>query len=551
MKSLTEYIRAYALKNSLEYGNAVLPKVLPKLFNHGLKKEDIKKFIPEISKTIKEVNSLTKERREEEFSKLKRLLPEKRERSHELPELDNIKNLVMRFEPSPSGPLHIGHAYVLSLNNEYVKKHNGKLILRIGDTNPENIYEPGYKLIEEDAKWLTKNNISKVMIQSERLHIYYKYLEKLLDLDKVYICTCETDAYKKLINSSKACPCRTNSNDEQRERWKKMFKGYKSGEAVARLKTNLGDKNPAMRDFPLFRINDHSHPLSKNKFRVWPLMNMAVAVDDAESKVTAVIRAKDHVDNSKRQEIIHSYLKKKTPQALFVGKINFLGLPLSSTKVSEEIKNKKYNGWDDIRLPFLPALRKRGFQPEAISKYAMGVGVSLTDKTVSKEEFFKAINHFNKEVIDKTSNRYFFVQNPKKIKIKCAHPKQFVEIPLHPDEPTRGYRKLKVEDEFYVQDKLEYGKDYRLMHLLNFRDKEFTSHDVDPKIHARMIHWLPVSDELVKVKVLMDDGKDVKGLGESDLKKVKVGEIVQFERFGFVRLDKKEKGDLVFWFLHK
>jgi len=455
------------------------------------------------------------------------------------------------FEPSPSGPLHIGHAYVLALNNEYARKHKGKLILRIGDTNPENIYEPAYKMIPEDANWLTKNHITKVLIQSERLPIYYKYLEKLLNLNKVYICTCNPENYKKLINSSKACPCRSKSNTEQRERWKKMFKGYKSGEAVVRLKTNLSDKNPAMRDFPLFRINDTPHPIQKTKFRVWPLMNMAVAVDDAETKVTCAIRAKDHVDNAKRQAIIHDYLNIKSPQALFVGKINFLGMPLSSTKINEEIKKKKYKGWDDIRLPFLPSLKRRGFQPEAITKYALGVGLSLTDKTVSKDEFFKSINHFNKEIIDKTTNRYFFVSNPNKIKIKNS-PLTEVKIPLHPDHPTEGYRKLKAnQEEFYIQDKIDKNKNYRLMHLLNFQNNEFLSHDIDPSLNAKLIHWLPVSKNLIKTNILLEDGKTIKGLAEPDTKHIKLGETIQFERFGFCRLDKKTKTHLEFWFLHK
>jgi len=550
--NLEKEMRAYALRNAIEHGKAQVGKVLPKLFQHGLQRSEIKKIMPQLSEIIREVNGFSKEERETRFERYREYVKERKEKPHELPELKNAKNVVMRFEPSPSGPLHIGHAYVLALNSEYVKRYDGKLILRIGDTNPENIYEPAYKLIEGDAIWLTQNNLDKVYVQSERLKIYYKYFEKLLDIDKVYICECDPEKFKKLLNSGKACPCRGLGKEEQKKRWKKMFKGYKAGGAVARLKTNLNDKNPAMRDFPLMRINDSSHPRTKKKYRVWPLMNLAVSVDDIEMNVSHVIRAKDHVDNAKRQGIIYSYLGKKTPEAMFVGKINFSGLKLSSTETRKAIGKKKYSGWDDIRLPFLPALKRRGFRPEAFVKYALEVGISLTDKTVKKEEFFKAIESFNREVIDKEANRYFFVANPKKIRIKDA-PDRDIAINLYPNDFERGNRKFSTSDEFYVSssDKVGKGKNYRLMHLFNFKDGKFVSEGLDENLKAKMIHWLPVSKDLVKVKVLMPDGKEVKGFGEPGLENVKVGEMVQFERFGFVRLDEKKKGEGSFWFAHK
>jgi glutamyl-tRNA synthetase len=550
MKDLTKYIKAHALKNALEHDKAVVGKVLPKLFNHGLDKKDIGKIMPELQKEIKKINNLSKEEKEKLFKEYEKYLPDKVERKEGLQELTNTKDLVMRFEPSPSGPLHVGHAYVLALNSEYVRKYKGKLILRIGDTNPENIYVPAYNLIPEDANWLTKNNISKIIIQSKRLPKYYKHFETLLENGQAYICTCDSEKYKKLINDSKACPCRNISHTEQIKRWKKMFKTYKKGEAVGRIKTNLEDKNPAMRDFPVFRINDSNHPKTGHKYRVWPLMNMAVSVDDAETKVTHVIRAKDHADNAKRQAIIHKYLRQKTPEALFVGRINFEGMPLSTTKTMQDIKDKKYSGWDDIRLPSLLALKRRGFQPEALIKYSNEVGVTLTDKTVKKEDFFKSINAFNREVIDKKANRYFFISNPKKIKIKNA-PKMKVSIPLHPDFKNRGTRKFSTSNYFCIEDKLGKNENYRLMHLFNFKNQNFISKNIDDKLKAKMIHWLPVSDSLIPTKILMTDGETLEGLAEPLTKKLKVGDIIQFERFGFVRLDKKTKSRLHFWFLHR
>jgi len=558
---MEELIKKYALQNAIKFNGkanpgAVIGKILAEKPELKGKIKDIAKKANEI---IKEISKLGLEEQKELLKKqapelLKKQKPKERERT--LPNLKNTKNLVMRFEPSPSGPLHIGHAYVLSLNSEYCRKYKGKLILRIGDTNPGKIYEPAYKLIEKDARWVTKDNISKVIIQSDRIELYYKYMEKLLDLKKAYVCTCNPEKYKELSLKQKPCPCR--NLKDQKQRWKDMFTKYKQGEAVVRIKTDLKDKNPAMRDFPVFRINENKHPKTKNKYRVWPLMNMAVTVDDIETKVTHVIRAKDHHDNAMRQKFIYDYLKKPFPEAIFVGRINFKGMSVSCSKTQPLIEDKTYTGWDDIRLPFLEALKRRGYQQDALIKYAIDVGISLNDKTVTKEEFFKTINAFNKDVIDPTSYRYFFIDNPKEIKIENA-PEQSVELDLHPQN-KKGGRKFKTNEKFYITEEdfnsLIEGKVYRLMDCLNFIKEEgkFLFHSLEYKKFkengAKIIHWLP-KEETIKVEVLMPDNKIIKGLGEKTLNTLKEGEVCQLERFGFCRLDKKQKDKLTFWFAHK
>jgi len=275
---------------------------------------------------------------------------------------------------------------------------------------------------------------------------------------------------------------------------------------------------------------------------------VSVAVDDHDLESTHSIRGKDHMDNERKQSYIFKYMKWKEPIHLYVGRINFKDLNLSATETAKMIERGKFIGWDDIRIPFLAALRRRGYTPEAFAKYALDVGLSETDKTMSAEDFFKMLNHANKQVVE-NSNRYFFVEKPKKVKIKGAG-KIKVDVPLHPDHAKRGTRTFATGDEFYIQDTLKKGKSYRFMHLFNFKDKKYVSEDYDPKLKAQLIHWLPVTKGLIDVELLMPDGKVVKGLGEPMLKHVKEGEVVQFERIGFVRLDKKGK-KLVFWYAHR
>ncbi len=391
--------RAYALKNAVHYsGKANQGAVISGLFAEGLKKEEMKKFGKIISEIVGEVNKLSLVEQEKEFEKLKDVVSE-REVREGLPELPDVgkKGVVMRFAPSPSGPMHIGHAMTSSLSFLYVQKYGGKFYFRIEDTNPENICVPAYKMLVEEANWLFDNKVEFV-IQSDRMEIYYKYVEKLIGLNSAYVCTCSQEKFKEFADFKENCPCRNNDKKENLMRWKMMLdrKGYKEGGAILRFKSNMQDPNPAMRDFPLARINETPHPRQKKKYRVWPLMNLAVTVDDIELKMTHIIRAKEHRDNAKRQEMIYKVLGEKFPWTAFLGRYKFTDLEISCSKTKARIEKGEFKGWDDSRLPFLASLKKK-YKPSAFWKMAEHRGLSEVDKVIDKKDFFDILDKFNKE----------------------------------------------------------------------------------------------------------------------------------------------------------
>lgn len=401
MKDLNKKTKAYALKNALAHnGKATTSPVIAALFNDGLKKQDMKQYGRKISEIIKEVNSLSLEKQEEEYESLSDLVS-KREIREGLPELPNVpkSGVVMRFCPSPSGPMHLGHIRTFLLSYLYVKKYGGKLYFRIEDTNPDNIYKPAYKMLKEEANWLTKG-LAKTLIQSERMELYYKYSEKLIKKDSAYICTCNPEKFKELITKKKACPCRELSSKKNLERWKKMLdkKGYKVGEAVLRFKSDINHKNPALRDFPLARINTTPHPLQKTKYRVWPLMNLAVTTDDIELKMTHIIRGKDHRDNAERQKLIYKVLEKKFPWTFFHGRYKFTDLILSATKTKEAIESGKYSGWDDPNLVTVASLRKK-YPPEVLLKFTEKSGLIEADRILDRKEFFRMLDNIKNKNI--------------------------------------------------------------------------------------------------------------------------------------------------------
>ncbi|MCX6749184.1 MAG: glutamate--tRNA ligase family protein, partial [Candidatus Pacearchaeota archaeon] len=269
MKDLKQKARAYALKNAIAYdGTARMGAVISSLFNEGLKPGEVKKYSKEISEIILKVNALSKEEQEKEFKKLEKEISH-RDAREGLPELPGAKKgkVIMRFAPSPSGPFHVGHALTSSLSYLFVKKYGGKFYVRIEDTNPENIYPLAYDMIKKESKWLFEN-LAEIIIQSDRMKIYYACAKKLIKKKTAYVCTCSQEKFKEFSDKKKECPCRNLDVKENLEGWEKMLDktGYKEGDAVLRFKSDMKDKNPAMRDFPLARINLTNHARQGNKY---------------------------------------------------------------------------------------------------------------------------------------------------------------------------------------------------------------------------------------------------------------------------------------------
>jgi glutamyl-tRNA synthetase len=399
MKDFEKKIRAYALKNALAHdGKAVQGAVISALFHEGLKKDEVGKYIKNINEIIKEINKLSIKEQEKEFEKAKSAVSERPEREG-LPELPDVKKpgVIMRFRPAPSGPLHVGHIIANLASSLYVEKYGGKFYIIIDDTDPETVLADAYKKIKEDCDWIF-GNVFEYINSSDRMKIYYDYAESLIKKGKSYVCICSQEKFKGFSENQINCPCRDNNIKENMERWNKMLdkSGYKEGQAVLRFKSNMQDINPAMRDFPLARINEKPHPKQGKKYRVWPLMNLVVAVDDMELGMTHIIRGKDHRDNALRQEKIFQVFNKTYPWVFFIGRIKFTDLVLSKRKITSLIKAGEFSGADDERLPTISSLKKRGYKREAFVKFIEQRGLTEVDKVISGKDFFEVLDNFNK-----------------------------------------------------------------------------------------------------------------------------------------------------------
>lgn len=556
MDELEEIVFKHALLNAAKHKGSANPgAVMGSIMSSEPELRPRAKEIGPISgKVVAQVNALSPEEQASKMEELGIAVEEKKQKKEEgLSELPGShENVVMRFAPNPSGPLHIGHARAAIPNSEYVKKYGGKFILRIEDTDPKRIYEPAYDLIQEDLKWLGID-VDEVYYQSDRFETYYEIAEELIRREAAYMCSCDGGDFKKLKDNCQACPCRDNSVEENMELWKK-FPEMEAGEAVLRVKTDINHKNPAIRDWVAMRIVEEEHPRLKNKYRVYPMMNFSVSVDDHLLGMTHVLRGKDHLANSEKQKYLYNHMDWEIPEFIHYGRLKMEDIALSTSKAMAGIEEGTYTGWDDPRLGTLRAIARRGIQAETITQLMVEIGVKMSDSAIS----WKKIYGLNRNIIEERVNRYFFVADPVKIDIAELPDEELnAEIirPLHPDFEDRGNRTLVFDRQVYIP-KADFTDGIsRLMDAVNIEIKgdevKFNSKSFEDarELKARIIQWVP--SDAIRAKVVMDDASVVEGLCEKDAQDLKPGDIVQFERFGFARLDEIKDDELIFYYAHK
>ena len=554
---LEEIARKYALRNAVDHGGECNPgAVIGKIFAEE-EFENKGEVQQKAQKICQEVNELSLEEQESELENYEFEEQEKEEHDP-IPDLDvdEEEEVVVRFAPNPNGPPHIGHARGMTINGELRDKYDGKLILRYDDTDPvtKRPMKEAYDMYAEDYNWLGYKP-DEVRYSSKNFDTYIEYAEKLIEMGKAYICKCSQEEGHKYRKEGEECPHRDQSAEENMDLWKDMRNGeMEEGSGTLKIKTDMQHKNPAVRDFVAFRIiDDPDHPITGDEYRVWPLLDFQGAIEDQVMGTTHIVRGKDLRASTKRQKYIYDYLDWEYPDIRYWGNVQISGFdaPVSGSTISKLIDDGELEGWDDPRAPTLRALKRRGFQPEALQEFFIDMGVTENDIEASIEGLEKA----NTRVIDEEADRYFFVAQPEKLKIKGLPEDLEADMQVHPEHPERGTRSPELEIEegkleiFIDEDDFEDGF-YRLKGLCNIEisgssaDYREGDHKVALERDADFIHWTPSYAETATVK--MPNGEDVKGRIEPN--SIEEDEIVQFERFGFVRYDSEV--EKVFYYAH-
>ncbi len=560
--NLKKEIRKLGLQNAFEHDGKTNEKfIVSKILGS---RPEFRKNVSELMETCvttaSEINSYStseiKSQIEKEFPEI--LVPKEKQKQREgFPPLEGAEQgkVITRFPPEPNGYPHIGHAKAAIINEEYAKMYGGKKILRFDDTNPENERLEYYAAIKVGLEWLGIQYDSVKNTSDDMELLYEKGLE-IINSGNAYICTCKRDTISKNRKEMKTCKCSSGDNDQNNNRWHKMFDKYKPGEAVVRFRGNMKSENTVMRDPVLFRIIDGKHPLLGERFRVWPNYDFAIAVEDSIDGVTHALRSKEYELRNELYYSILDALKMRKPKMLEFSRLEFKGMPVSKRIIKPLIEEGKISWYDDPRLPTLEALRRRGIRPEAIRKFILSLGFTKSDTLAP----FDALESFNRKLVDSDSIRLFMVKDPRKLIVKNL-PSSYVELPNHPTKDI-GKRKVEIDENLYISSEdannISSDSKIRLIGLGNISitkvahqlEGKFTGDDMNvdyPKfqwVSQKNSHQLKI---LVPKPLFLDDKynqnslEEFEAYTESHYLELAEGSEIQFVRFGYCRKDSQNQ----------
>ncbi|MEW6722195.1 MAG: glutamate--tRNA ligase [Candidatus Micrarchaeota archaeon] len=560
MQELQLIIRKHVLKNAFDYGKASPGSVVGKVIAESPDaKKDMKAAMKLINEEISRVSKLTKAEIQAEMADFVYAEKKEEKKAIELPGAV-LGSVVTRFPPEPSGYPHIGHAKAAWLDSEGASAYSGKMLLRFDDTNPEKESYQYVEAIKAGLEWLGVKWSGGETFTSDNLPRIYEAAEHLIRGAKAYVCTCSQEEMSKGRTESRPCGCRGLDAGSHIGRWARMLEGgYDEGEAVLRYMGDLAADNTVMRDPTLARIIAKKHFRQLEKYRVWPSYDLAVVVMDHIEGITHSMRSKEYELRDELSMALYKALGWEPPVLVAFSRLAIKRAPISKRLLVPLVNEKKVLGWDDPRLPTLAGLRRRGVLPEAIKSFVLSFGLSK----VESEPDWEALLAENRKLLDPLSPHFFFVAEPVGLSVEGLG-ERTVELKMHPKKEM-GLRALDVSGRVFIPGadaaNLKEGETFRLKDLCNVtlvkKGDTLAGKLAPDETVQKKIQWVGagglgcavlVPGDLLDEKGEFDPAslKRVEGLCEPAVSGLAPGAIVQFERFGFCRLDRKEPLEFVF-----
>lgn len=328
-------------------------------------------------------------------------------------------NIRVRYAPSPTGLLHIGNARTALFNYLYARHHGGDFIIRIEDTDRKRHVEDGERSQLENLKWLGMDwdespETHANYRQSERLELYQKYINQLLD---------EGKAYKSYVTEEELAAERERQEAEgETPRYINEFIGMSADEKA----TYIADRE-AQGIIPTVRLKVNEagiykwHDMVKGEITFeggniggdwviqkkdgYPTYNFAVVVDDHDMAISHVIRGDDHIANTPKQLMVYEALGWEAPE------FGHMTLIINSET------GKKLSKRDTNTLQFIEDYRKKGYLPEAVFNFIalLGWNPGGEDEIFSRQQLIELFDEnrlskspatFDQKKMDWMSNDY-------------------------------------------------------------------------------------------------------------------------------------------------
>lgn len=332
-----------------------------------------------------------------------------------------MRDVRVRFAPSPTGYLHIGGVRTALFNWLYARHAGGTFVLRIEDTDQDRSTEEAIEAILNGLRWTGLTWDEGPYRQSERLTLYREHAMRLLEEKKAYWCICtpeELEARRKEAQAKGESVkydgrCRNRGITSPTEPAALRFISPQTGQTVVDdlIKGTIVFDNTVLDDLIILRSNGY------------PTYNFSVVVDDALMNITHVIRGDDHVNNTPRQVPLFAALGYPVPQ--------FAHLPMILGP--DKTRLSKRHGATSVL-----AYQEMGYLPEALVNYLVRLGWSHGDQEIFSIE--EMIEKFSFDHVQKAAAMF----NPEKLiwlngeYMKQSSSKRIAEL-LVPFLQQKGY----------------------------------------------------------------------------------------------------------------
>ena len=364
--------------------------------------------------------------------------------------------VVTRFPPEPNGNLHIGHAKSICLNFTTAElAEKGRCHLRFDDTNPEAEDTEYVEAIREDVRWLGFDWGSHEFFASDYFERLYGCAVDLIERGLAYVDSQSLeeirqgrgDFYTPGVNS----PFRDRSVEESLDLFARMRAGeFDEGAHVLRAKIDMTSKDVNLRDPLMYRIRKVTHHRTGDDWCIYPMYDYAHPMSDAFEGITHSVCTLEFAHhNPLYQWFVSHFDFDPVPYQYEFARLNLTYTVMSKRLLKRLVEEGQVSGWDDPRMPTIAGMRRRGYTPAAIRRFAERIGVSRRDSVVD----VGLLEHALREDLNATSPRTMGVLRPLKLVIENFPEGEelTLDAPFSPDDPSFGSRSLHLTREVFIE----------------------------------------------------------------------------------------------------
>ena len=364
-----------------------------------------------------------------------------------------------RFPPEPNGYLHIGHAKAICMDFGVAKRYGGVCNLRFDDTNPTKEDVEYVEAIKEDIKWLGFEWGAEYYA-SDYFQQLWDFAVRLIKQDKAYIDeqTSEEIAAQKgtPTQAGTESPFRNRPIEENLDLFMKMTNGeIEEGKMVLRAKIDMASSNMHFRDPIIYRVVNHPHHRTGDKWKVYPMYDFAHGQSDYFEGVTHSLCTLEFVPHRPLYDLFVDWVKEgvdpsdERPRQYEFNKLNLNYTLMSKRNLLILVKEGLVNGWDDPRMPTLCGFRRRGYSPESIRNFVDKIGYTTYDALNDMALLESAV----RDDLNKRATRVSAVIDPVKL-IITNYPEGQVEsfeAIDNPEDPNSATHTIEFSRELWME----------------------------------------------------------------------------------------------------